>query len=211
MDKYRAVLENNRRWAAEKSKEAGFFEQLAAGQNPDFLYIGCSDSRVPANTIMGVEPGDVFVHRNVANLVVNTDLNAHTVIEYAINVLQVDHIVVCGHYGCGGVKAAMEAKDLGILNAWLREIRDVYRLHRGELVAIADQEARYRRLIELNVLEQCTRVMKTASWQRHYLKRRHPTIHGWVFELSDGIIKDLEFPIEEKLKGIQEIYRLDPD
>ena len=127
MDKYRKVFEANRHWVAEKNKEDGFFEALSAGQSPDFLYIGCSDSRVPANEIMGLAPGDVFVHRNVANLVVNTDLNAHSVIEYAVNHLKVDHIVVCGHYGCGGVARRCSPQDLGLLNGWLREVRDVYR------------------------------------------------------------------------------------
>lgn len=208
MDKYKRVFENNRKWAAEKANEAGFFEQLSAGQSPDFLYIGCSDSRVPANEIMGVAPGEVFVHRNVANLVVNTDLNVHTVIEYAVTVLKVDHIVVCGHYGCGGVQAAMQPKDLGLMNNWLREIRDVYRLHHDELNAISDEQARYRRLVELNVQEQCVRVMKTASWQKEFLRRRKPTVHGWVFSFSDGILKDLQLDYEKILADIQEIYRL---
>ncbi|HBQ10861.1 MAG TPA: carbonic anhydrase [Myxococcales bacterium] len=209
MDKYQRVFEANRRWVAEKNEEAGFFEALSAGQNPDFLYIGCSDSRVPANEIMGCAPGEVFVHRNVANLVVNTDLNAHSVIEYAVNHLEVDHIVVCGHYGCGGVRAAMKSQDLGLLNGWLREVRDVYRIHREELNAIEDEEARYRRLVELNVQEQCIRVMKTASVQKHYLRRKPPTVHGWVFDLKDGLLHDLDLPFDEILADIREIYRLD--
>lgn len=209
MEKYKRVFEGNRRWVEEKQNQEGFFENLAAGQSPSFLYIGCADSRVSANEIMGCNPGEVFVHRNVANIVVNTDLNAHTVIEYAVNVLEVDHIVVVGHYGCGGVKAAMQPQDLGIMNGWLREIRDVYRLHRVELNAIEDEEARYRRLVELNVQEQCVHVMKTACVQKHYLKRKHPTVHGWVFDLSDGILKDLELPFDKLLEEIQEIYRLD--
>jgi carbonic anhydrase len=209
MKRYKEVFEANRRWVEEKQKEEGFFERLSSGQNPDFLYIGCSDSRVPANEIMGCSPGEVFVHRNVANIVVNTDLNVHTVIEYAVRVLEVDHIVVCGHYGCGGVKAAMEPKDLGLMNGWLREVRDVYRLHRAELGAIEDEEQRYRRLVELNVQEQCVRVLKTASVQQHYLRRRRPTVHGWVFDLHDGLLKDLELPFDEILDDIREIYRLD--
>lgn len=211
MERYNRVFEANRRWVEEKNQEDGFFEALAAGQSPDFLYIGCADSRIPANEIMGCAPGEVFVHRNVANLVVNTDLNVHTVIDYAVNALEVDHIVVVGHYGCGGVKAAMEPKDLGLMNGWLREIRDVYRLHRDELNAIGDEEARYRRLVELNVQEQCIRVIKTASVQRHYLRRKHPTVHGWVFDLADGVLKDLNLPFDEILLGIREIYRLDVD
>ena len=211
MEHYRKVFEANRKWVEEKRRsDSEFFEKLAAGQSPRFLYIGCADSRVPANEIMGCEPGEVFVHRNVANLVVNTDLNVQSVIEYAVNALQVDHIVVCGHYGCGGVKAAMEPKDLGILNGWLREIRDVYRLHKTELAAIEDEEARYRRLVELNVQEQCIRVLKVASVQQNYLRRGHPTVHGWVFDLHDGLLKDLELPFDELLEGIRDIYRLDP-
>lgn len=209
MEKYKRVFEGNRRWVEEKKNQEGFFENLAAGQSPSFLYIGCADSRVSANEIMGCDPGEVFVHRNVANVIVNTDLNAHTVIEYAVTVLEVDHIVVVGHYGCGGVKAAMQPQDLGLMNGWLREIRDVYRLHRVELNAIEDEEARYRRLVELNVQEQCVHVMKTACVQKHYLKRKHPTVHGWVFDLSDGILKDLELPFDKLLEEIQEIYRLD--
>lgn len=209
MDKYYRVFEGNRKWVEEKAKDNEFFAKLAAGQSPDFLYIGCADSRVPANEIMGLEPGEVFVHRNVANLVVNTDLNAHSVLEYAVDHLEVDHIVVCGHYGCGGVKAAMQSSDLGLLNGWLREVRDVYRLHRDELVAIEDEAARYRRLVELNVQEQCIHVLKTAPVQKHFLKRKHPTVHGWVFDLSDGIIRDLEIPFNDILEEIREIYRLD--
>ncbi len=209
MKRYNEVFEANRRWVEEKQKEEGFFERLSSGQNPDFLYIGCSDSRVPANEIMGCSPGEVFVHRNVANIVVNTDLNVHTVIDYAVRVLEVDHIVVCGHYGCGGVKAAMQPKDLGLMNGWLREVRDVYRLHRVELGAIEDEEQRYRRLVELNVQEQCVRVLKTASVQQHYLRRGRPTVHGWVFDLHDGLLKDLELPFDEILENIREIYRLD--
>ncbi len=209
MKRYKEVFAANRRWVEEKRKEEGFFERLSSGQNPDFLYIGCSDSRVPANAIMGCEPGEVFVHRNVANIVVNTDLNVHSVIDYAVRVLEVDHIVVCGHYGCGGVKAAMQPKDMGLLNGWLREVRDVYRLHRDELNAIEDEEQRYRRLVELNVQEQCVRVLKTASVQQHYLRRGRPTVHGWVFDLRDGLLKDLELPFDKILADIQEIYRLD--
>jgi carbonic anhydrase len=210
MEKYKRVFEHNRRWVESKQQDQDdYFERLAEGQNPDFLYIGCADSRVPASDLMGAEPGDVFVHRNVANLVVNTDLNVHSVIEYAVDHLLVDHIIVCGHYGCGGVAAAMQPKDLGLLNPWLREVRDVYRLHRAELDAIEDRETRYRRLVELNVQEQCVRVLKTASVQRHYLQRKHPTVHGWVFDLASGVLKDLELPFDEILEDIREIYRLE--
>jgi carbonic anhydrase len=210
MQKYNRIFDNNKKWVAEqKARDPEYFAKLSSGQKPAFLYIGCADSRVPANEITGTEPGDIFVHRNIANIVVNTDLNAHSVLEYAVNHLEVEHILVVGHYGCGGVRAAMQSADLGILNGWLREIRDVYRPHREELRAIANEEARYRRLVELNVQEQCIHVMKTASVQKQFLKRRHPTVHGLVFDLSDGVLHDLKIPFESILSDIREIYRLD--
>jgi len=210
--RYQAIFEGNRQWVQEKRRQqSDFFEHLANGQNPEFLYIGCSDSRVPANEIMGLAPGDVFVHRNVANLVVNTDLNAQSVIEYAVTHLEVDYIIVCGHYGCGGVRAAMQSEDLGLLNGWLREVRDVYRLHRHELDAIEDESARYRRLVELNVQEQCVHILKTACVQKQFMRRKRPTVHGWVFDLSDGLLRDLEIPFDEIMKDVRQIYRLGPD
>ena len=203
------VFENNKAWAAEKkAKDPHFFEKLAAGQNPEYLWIGCSDSRIPAEQITGLEPGDAFVHRNIANLVCNTDLNAMSVINYAVEHLHVKHIVVCGHYGCGGVKAALTPKDLGILNPWLRNIRDVYRLHEKELDAIEDDQARYDRLVELNVYEQCRNVIKTASVQQSYAKNKYPIVHGWVFGFRDGLLKDLKIDFETVLKDIQKIYNL---
>jgi len=209
-DAYTQVFENNRLWVAERTAEdPDFFEHLAKGQAPCFLYIGCADSRVPANVIMGVEPGDVFVHRNVANLVVNTDLNVHACIDYAVQHLGVKHIVVCGHYGCGGVAAAMQPADLGLLNNWLREIRDVYRLHAAELDAIADETARYRRLVELNVREQCVNVIKVAVVQRSYRRKAFPTVHGWVYDLHEGLLQDLELPFERLLEEVSAIYHLD--
>ena len=207
---YDQIFENNRRWVAEKTAgDAGFFERLSREQRPAFLFIGCADSRVPANEIMGLEPGDVFVHRNVANLVPNIDMNVHSTIQYAVEHLAVRHVIVCGHYGCGGVQAAMQSSDLGQLNGWLREIRDVYRLHRDELDAIADPEARTRRLVELNVHEQCINVIKTAFVQKSFNKRGFPIVHGWVYALEDGILHDLEIPFEQILEMIREIYRLD--
>lgn len=209
MPTYEEVFENNRKWVEENVGEnADFFSRLAGGQSPDFLYIGCADSRAPANHMMGLAPGEVFVHRNVANLVVNTDLNVQSVIEYAVAHLQVKHVVVCGHTGCGGVKAAMQQADLGLLNGWLREIRDVYRLHKVELDAIADEDARYERLIELNVQEQCINVIKTAVVQKTYLDQGFPKVHGWVYDIGSGLLKDLEIPFEEILSGIREIYDL---
>ena len=199
-DLYATVFENNRRWVAEKrASDPDFFTRLAGGQSPEFLYIGCADSRVPANEIMGLEPGEVFVHRNIANLVVNTDINCSSVIQFAVEHLDVRHIVVCGHYSCGGVKAAMQSQDLGLLNGWLREVRDVYRLHAEELNAIEDETARYHRLVELNVEEQCVNVIKTAFVQKSYRRRGFPIVHGWVYKLEEGLLRDLQVPFEEVL------------
>lgn len=209
MTKYDEVFENNRRWVEQSTKnDPDFFRRLATSQDPDFLFIGCSDSRVPANQIMGLDPGQVFVHRNVANLVVGTDINAQSVIEYAVGTLDVEHIVVCGHYGCGGVAAAMQPADLGLLNGWLREIRDVYRMYQDELDAIQDQDARYRRLIELNIQEQCVNLIKTAVVQKTYFKTGHPIVHGWVYDVSNGLLHDLEIPFTEILAEIKKIYDL---
>lgn len=171
MTTYKQIFKNNKKWVAEKkASDKEFFENLAKGQDPDFLYIGCSDSRVTVEDLMGLEPGEVFVHRNIANLVCNNDLNVMSVINYAVAHLQVKHIVVCGHYYCGGVKAAMQDRDLGILNPWLRNIRDVFRLHKDELNAIHDEEQKYKRLVELNVEEQCNNIIKTAVLQQAYLR-----------------------------------------
>jgi carbonic anhydrase len=206
---YEQIFENNQRWVAEHAANTpDFFTRLAANQEPDYLYIGCSDSRVTAEELMGVAPGEVFVHRNIANLVPNNDLSSLSVLEYAVRHLHVKQIVVCGHYGCGGVKAAMQAKDLGILNPWLRTIRDVYRLHHAELDAITDIDARYDRLVELNVQEQCVNVLKSAVVQEQYLLRKLPAVHGWVFDLRTGLLKDLNLDFEHILHDIQQIYDL---
>lgn len=209
MTTYKQIFENNKKWVAEKkATDHDFFEKLAKGQDPDFLYIGCSDSRVTAEELMGLQPGEVFVHRNIANLISNTDLNVMSVINYAVTYLEVKHIVVCGHYHCGGVKAAMMAQDMGILNPWLRNIRDVYRLHKDELDALRDEEQRYMRLVELNVEEQCINVLKTAVVQKAYLSKGYPSLHGWVFDVKTGELIDLEFDFQQKLRDIQEIYNL---
>lgn len=209
---YEQIFENNRKWvAAKEAEDADFFTKLARDQHPDYLYIGCSDSRVPANEIMGLDAGEVFVHRNVANLVVNSDLNILSVISYAVRHLKVKHIIVCGHYNCGGVKAAMQPKDMGILNPWLRNIRDVYRLHRKELDAITEDHARYNRLVELNVQEQAVNVIKTAAVQQMYEQEGFPVVHGWVFDLSNGLLIDLKLDFQRILKDIQSIYDLTGD
>ncbi len=210
MTEYHEIFERNKAWANDKIEhQHDYFAQLSSGQQPNYLYIGCSDSRVPANEIMGLDAGEVFVHRNIANMAPSNDRNVAAVINYAVVHLGVKNIIICGHSGCGGVKAAMQSKDLGILNPWLRNIRDVYRLHRVELDAIKDEEARYNRLIELNVIEQCLSVIKTAEVQISFLKNGYPKVSGWVFDMKTGLIKDLEINFTERLKDIQSIYRLE--
>ncbi|OAG06441.1 carbonic anhydrase 2 [Paraphaeosphaeria sporulosa] len=206
------IFENNKKWAEEqKAKHPEFFEKLSAGQAPEYLWIGCSDSRIPAEAITGLEAGEMFIHRNIANLVCATDLNVMSVVNYAVRHLHVKHIIVCGHYGCGGVKAAMTPKDLGLLNPWLRNIRDVYRLHDDELSAIKDEAKRYDRLVELNVVEQAKNIIKTAAVQQLYKEKGYPIVHGWVFGFNDGRLKDLEIDFEGQLKDIQRIYDLTTD
>jgi carbonic anhydrase len=202
------VFKNNEKWIAEKlAINPDYFTELSKGQSPEFLYIGCSDSRVTAEDLMGIQPGQAFVHRNVANLVNNVDLSVMTVLNYAVRHLKVNHIVVCGHYNCGGVKAAMQPADLGILNPWLRNIRDVYRIHKDELNAIEDEGLRYNRLVELNVQEQCVNLLKTAAVQEA-ITARGLTVHGWVFDIHTGRLIDLKIDFEKILKDIKEIYNL---
>jgi carbonic anhydrase len=209
MISYDKIFENNIKWISDKkSTDANFFEKLAQEQNPDYLYIGCSDSRVTAEEMMGAAPGEIFVHRNIGNLVVSIDVNAMAVINYAVKMLRVKHIIVCGHYNCGGVKAAMTQEDLGILNPWLRNIRDVYRIHRDELNAIKDSQKQFDRLVELNVTEQCINVIKTAAVQQQFVRTGYPVVHGWVMDIKSGRLIDLKIDFEKELKGIQEIYRL---
>lgn len=202
------VFENNKKWISEKlDVNPDYFSDLSKGQNPDILYIGCSDSRVTAEDLMGVSPGEVFVHRNIANMVISIDLNVMSVLNYAVNYLHVNHVVVCGHYFCGGVKAAMQSEDLGVLNPWLRNIRDVYRLHKKELNMIEDETEKYNRLVELNVQEQCINLVKTAEIQKA-IKDRGLQVHGWVFDIQSGKLIDLKIDFEEVLKNIMEIYDL---
>ncbi|MBT4921849.1 MAG: carbonic anhydrase [Rickettsiales bacterium] len=207
MLEYKQIFENNQRWLEEhKNSDKDFFENLSKGQDPDYLFIGCSDSRVTAEQMMNAKPGDVFIHRNIANLVPNNDPSSAAVIEYAVNHLKVKKIIVCGHYFCGGVQAAMQNTDLGILNPWLRNIRDVYRLYKDELNAITDEDKRFRRLVELNVQEQCTNVIKQASIQQSYSKNNYPQVHGWVFNVKTGQLIDLEINFLAILESIKEIY-----
>lgn len=206
---FNSIFDNNKRWIAKKLKEDKlFFEGLSLGQNPEILYIGCSDSRVSAEELMGVKPGEMFIHRNIGNMVVNSDLNTMSVINYAVTYLKVNHIIICGHYGCGGVDAALQPKDMGILNPWLRNIRDVYRLHKDELSKISDEMLRYERLIEINVEEQCFNVLKTAVVQKAY-RDRGLKVHGWIFDIHTGNLVDLKVDMDKKLNEIMEIYRLD--
>jgi len=202
------VFDNNQEWISRQLKtDAQYFENLSKGQSPEILYIGCSDSRVTAEELMGVQPGEVFVHRNIANIVPNTDLNVMSVINYAVHILKVNHVVVCGHTNCGGIRAALQQEDLGILNPWLRNIRDVYRLHRKELDAIKNDIARYNRLAELNVQEQCINVIKTAEVQKA-INERGLTVHGWIFEIATGKLMDLNIDFKKITQGIAEIYRI---
>jgi carbonic anhydrase len=210
MISYEELFENNKKWVQSKTAtKPDFFKELASNQNPDYLYIGCSDSRVTAEEMIGLGPGEAFVHRNIANLVNGIDLNVMSVINYAIKHLQVKHIIVCGHYNCGGVKAALHPQDMGILNPWLRGVRDVYRLHKEELTAITDEQKRYNRLVELNVYEQCVNVIKTAALQLSYAQNGYPIVHGWVFDIHSGEVLDLNIDFEGILHDIKDIYNLD--
>ncbi|HVW58559.1 MAG TPA: carbonic anhydrase [Puia sp.] len=203
------LLLENKAWASEvKADDPGYFERLSHLQTPQFLWIGCSDSRVPADKITGTQPGEIFVHRNIANLVIHTDVNLLSVLDYAVNHLQVRHVIVCGHYGCGGVKASMTNHDFKyVLNMWLRNIKDVYRLYADELDAIPDMEKRGDRLVELNVQEQVMHLAKTSIIQRAWKKDQRPHLHGWVYGLKDGIIK----PVFEMPPGahIDPLYQYD--
>lgn len=202
------ILKNNEKWVANKlKKDPEYFTNLAQDQKPEVLYIGCSDSRVTAEELMGATSGEVFVHRNISNVVSNLDFSAMSVINYAVKHLEVKHIIVCGHYGCGGVFSAMESKDFGILNPWLRNIRDVYRMHKEELNAITNIDLRYRRLVELNVIEQCINVIKTADVQLAN-KEYGLTVHGWVFDMGSGKLVDLNIDYNSILESIKEVYNL---
>ncbi|HEY8398174.1 MAG TPA: carbonic anhydrase [Flavihumibacter sp.] len=206
MNQYQRLLLENKAWAAEAvEKDTDFFKRLATIQRPDFLWIGCSDSRVPANEITNTQPGEIFVHRNIANMVVHTDLNLLSVLEYAVVHLEVKHVIVCGHYGCGGVKAAMTNHNYGIINKWLRNIKDVYRYHREEIDAIQDEEAKTDRLVELNVIEGVMNLAKTSIIQKAWKHKKQPHLHGWVYGLKDGLINSVfEMPANTKIDDIYE-------
>jgi carbonic anhydrase len=206
MKSYDKLLLENKAWAAEKvQNDPNYFKKLSGIQTPEFLWIGCSDSRVPANEITGTAPGEIFVHRNIANMVVHTDVNLLSVLEYAVKFLKVKHVIVCGHYGCGGVKASMAQHNLGIINKWIMHIKDVQRIHAEELQAIGDEEARTNRLVELNVIEQVTNLAKTSVIQKAWKDREAPHLHGWVYGLGNGIIKPIfELPAGSRIDPLYE-------
>ncbi|MFZ9296476.1 MAG: carbonate dehydratase [Bacteroidia bacterium] len=206
---YQALLENNKKWVADKIQEdPNFFLKLAKGQKPPVLWIGCSDSRVPANEIIGAPPGEVFVHRNIANMVVHTDMNLLSVLDYAVNVLEVKHIIVCGHYGCGGVHTAMTNAHGGLIDNWIRHIKDVYRMNYNELHVIKDDQQRVNRFVELNVFEQVCNLAKTSIVQSAWERKSDLHLHGWVYDVADGLIKDLEVTLRDN-SNLEEVYRLD--
>lgn len=192
MEDHRRLLLNNKAWVQDRlSVSPSFFTDSAIDQKPDYLWIGCSDSRVPAEEITGATPGELFVHRNVANMVVHTDFNVLSVLQYAVEVLGVKHIIVCGHYGCGGVRTAMSRKDLGLINKWLRHIKDVYRFHADELNAISEEQLRFNRLVELNVIEQVEHLADISFVQRAWRRHQRPMLHGWVYDMKTGLLNEL--------------------
>lgn len=207
MNPYEKLLLQNKAWSEEKiHQDKEFFNRLSHQQKPKFLWIGCSDSRVPANEITGTDPGEVFVHRNIANMVVHTDLNLLSVLQYAVEVLEVDHIIVCGHYGCGGIEAALGNKSFGLINKWLRNIKEVYKVYQTELDGIPNHKERVDRLVELNVLEQCQDLIKTSIIQKAWQNRKSPEIHGWVYGLTNGLVKELT-TIKPDPAAIHPIFR----
>ncbi|MBA3602188.1 MAG: carbonate dehydratase [Parachlamydiaceae bacterium] len=209
MQKLKILFQNNRDWVQSKiSKDATYFSRMAEAQAPNYLWIGCSDSRVPANEIVGLEAGELFVHRNVANVFPNTDFNCLSVLEYAVDLLKIQHVIVCGHYGCGGVKAAMESHQLGLVDNWLRNIRDVYARFKDELDNIPDQNDRFNRLVELNVMQQVLNVCHTSIVQGAWMRNQLLWVHGWVYDLANGTLKDLNCCISsiDQVEGIYRIY-----
>jgi len=208
MKLYHSLLDGNKKWVQKRlEKDPHYFDKLSQGQNPQFLWIGCSDSRVPANEITNTHPGDIFVHRNIANMVVHSDMNLLSVLDYAVNILKVKHVIVCGHYGCGGVKAAMQNEQYGLVDNWLRFIKDVYRTHAEELDAIKHEDQRFDRLVELNVIEQVFDLTKTTIIQNAWRERNEPKVHGWVYSLKTGLIKDLEVSFDSS-KKLPSIFRV---
>ncbi|MDP2686831.1 MAG: carbonate dehydratase [Aequorivita sp.] len=205
---YDKLIENNKNWVQNKLNiDADYFKKLAEGQSPPVLWIGCADSRVPANQIIGAQPGEVFVQRNIANMVIHTDMNMLSVLDYAVNALKVKHVIVCGHYGCGGVKAAMQNKSIGLIDNWLRHIKDVYRHHKAELDAIENETERFNRFVELNVVEQVFDLAKTSIVQNAWKNNQDLQLHGWVYGLDSGLIKDLQVNISNDSE-LDKVYQL---
>jgi carbonic anhydrase len=208
-ESYKKLLSNNKKWVENQLKaDPNYFEDLAKGQSPEYLWIGCSDSRVPANEVTGTRPGEIFVHRNIANMVVHSDMNMLSVLSYAVEVLKVKHVIVCGHYGCGGVLAAMGNKQFGLIDNWLRHIKDVYRLHYEELDAIEDVKQRGKRFVEVNVMEQVLDLGKTSIVQNAWKNGQRLHLHGWVYDIQDGIIKDLEVTLKS-VADLHSVYHFD--
>lgn len=207
-DFYNKILERNKKWVEESlALDPNYFQDLAKGQKPPLLWIGCSDSRVPANEIIGAKPGETFVHRNIANMVIHSDMNMLSVLDYAVNVLKVKHVLVCGHYGCGGIKAAMKNDSVGIIDNWIRHIKDVYRFHHKELDAIEDETERFNRFVELNVIEQVYDLAKTSIVQSAWKKGQELSIHGWVYGLNSGYVTDLNVNFSSD-KDLDNVYQL---
>jgi carbonic anhydrase len=207
-DFYKKILENNKVWVEKAlEQDPNYFKDLAKGQQPPLLWIGCSDSRVPANEIIGAKPGEVFVHRNIANMVIHSDMNLLSVLDYAVNVLKVKHVLVCGHYGCGGVKAAMQNDSIGLIDNWIRHIKDVYRLHSDYLDSINDDAERFNTFVELNVKEQVFDLAKTSIVQSAWKNGQELSLHGWVYGLNSGFVTDLEVNISSN-KDLDEVYQL---
>ncbi len=208
-DFYKKIIENNKKWVEDKLQiSPDYFNNLAEGQNPPLLWIGCSDSRVPANEIIGAEPGEVFVHRNIANMVVHSDMNMLSVLDYAVNILKVEHVIVCGHYGCGGVKAAMGNNSIGIIDNWIRHIKNEYRLHKEELNAIKDEKERFNRFVELNVYEQVFNLAKTSIVQSAWNSGQKLSIHGWVYGLNSGYVTDLGYNLSSN-DDLDAVYQME--
>ena len=207
-DFYNKILERNKKWVEESlALDPNYFQDLAKGQAPPLLWIGCSDSRVPANEIIGAKPGETFVHRNIANMVIHSDMNMLSVLDYAVNVLKVKHVLVCGHYGCGGIKAAMENNSVGIIDNWIRHIKDVYRLNHKELDAIEDETERFNRFVEINVIEQVCDLAKTSIVQSAWKKGQELSLHGWVYGLNSGYVTDLNVNFSCD-KDLDDVYQL---
>lgn len=206
---YKSLIENNKKWVQSKlDLDPEYFEKLAKGQQPPLLWIGCADSRVPANEIIGAQPGEVFVHRNIANLVVHTDMNMLSVLDYAVNVLKVKHVIVCGHYNCGGVQAAMGNKSYGVIDNWIRHIKNTYRLHKDELDAIDDESRRFDRFVEINVSEQVFDLAKTSIVQNAWKNNQELMLHGWVYSIKRGVVQEVVSKIDNNSK-LDQVYQLD--